>query len=347
MDNKNVYNVASIDKIEKNLNEPICNRGKVNSGFFCNYDCSFCYYKKHLTEKTSFDVIKKRVDYLVECGIDEFDLSGGESTILPFWFELLDYIKSKPHKRISCLTNGSILANYDFFKKSKEHGLEEVLFSLHGHNEEVHDKIVGRKGAFNKMLKAIENAKQLDIMIRINCTVCVENKDHLEKEYFELLDMIKPFEVNFITLNYWHDANKQEPIDYTEITKEIKTTIDKVKSFIPIINVRYTPFCFMKGYEEYVCNTYQHVYDPYDWNIGVYNENRTPEEYKKDKLQALYDQAANDRLQTSWKNKECLRCKHYYICDGFEKQIDMKVESDEGEKITDPMFYSKGFYNKY
>ena len=190
MDNKNVYNVASIDKIEKNLNEPICERGKLDTGFFCNYDCSFCYYKKHLTEMTGFEVIKKRIDYLKECDIKQIDLSGGESTVHPKWFEILDYCKEKDFEKISCLTNGSILANYDFFKKSKEHGLEEVLFSLHGHNEEVHDKIVGRKGAFNKILKAIDNAKQLGIMIRINCTVCIENKDHLEKEYFDLLDMI-------------------------------------------------------------------------------------------------------------------------------------------------------------
>lgn len=344
MNNKNVYNITSIDDIEMNYDEPICERAKLDTGYLCNYNCEFCYYKKHLKENTEFAIIKKRIDYLKECDIKQIDMSGGESTIHPNWFELLDYCREVGFEKISCLTNGSKLCDLNFFKKSKDKGLEEVLFSLHGHNEEVHDKIVGRKGAFKKILQAIENAKELDVMVRINCTVCNKNKDHLEKEYFELLDMIRPFEVNFITLNYWYDAKKQEPINYAEITKEIKTTIDKVKGFIPIINVRYTPFCFMKGYEKYVCNAYQHIHDTYDWNIGVYNENRTPEQYKENKIKALYDQAGNDRLQTCWKNKDCLKCKNYYICDGFEKQINTVVDADEGEKITDPMYYRKDFY---
>ena len=64
--------------------EPYCNRAKLDTGTMCNYNCQFCYY----TDKScldDLDTIIQRVDYLVECGITEVDLSGGESSIHPNW----------------------------------------------------------------------------------------------------------------------------------------------------------------------------------------------------------------------------------------------------------------------
>ena len=99
-----VFNMVS-NKLDIDYVEPICNRAKLDTGTHCNYRCSFCYYKTKLNDITSFDVIKQRIDYLVECGITEVDLSGGESSIHNQWFDILDYCTSKG-LRISTLSNG-------------------------------------------------------------------------------------------------------------------------------------------------------------------------------------------------------------------------------------------------
>jgi MoaA/NifB/PqqE/SkfB family radical SAM enzyme len=338
-----LYNQIS-HKLEYDLDEPINNRAKLDTGTHCNYRCGFCYYKTQLNDVTPFEIIKERIDYLVECGITEADLSGGESSIHKQWFDILDYCKSKG-MHVSTLSNGYKFADKEFLRKSQEHGLEEILFSVHGYNKESHNHLVGHRKGFENIKQAILNAHELGVLVRINCTVTKDNYQGLPTEFVELMKELKPFEVNFLTLNYWNDADSQECISYSEITPYIHQTIDQLKDFVEIINVRYTPYCFMQGYEQYVCNYYQHIYDIYDWNISVYDQRADPAKYKEDKIKSLYESAKRNRNLTYYKKKECIDCKYFYICDGIEKQInDIQIQPVAGEKITKVNFYRKGWY---
>lgn len=321
------------------------NRAKLDTGFHCNYHCEFCYYLDKLDQKTSYDTIKKRIDILYSYGIDEVDLSGGESSIHKDWFKILDYCNNK-FKNISCLSNGSVFSNEKFLIKSKEHGLKEILFSLHGYNEDIHDDIVGRKGGWKKINKAINLCKKHDIRVRINCTVYQKNYKGL-LAYADIIKEIKPFQVNFLTLNYWDDNKTFEPIDdYNKLTDNIKKCIDLIVDDVKCINVRYTPYCFMKGYEKYVCNQYQHIYDIYDWNKEIYDYDiDVIQTYTHNqKIELGYAKARKDRLTDYKKPLECFKCKYFYICDGIEKQLDMPVYPEPGEKIKDVNFYRKDFY---
>jgi MoaA/NifB/PqqE/SkfB family radical SAM enzyme len=338
-----LYNELS-NKLEIDTQEPINERAKLDTGTHCNYRCEFCYYKTQLNDVTEFEVIKQRIDYLAACGIKEADLSGGESSIHKQWFDILDYCKSKGMK-VSTLSNGYKFANKEFLAKSKEHGLEEILFSVHGYDKDSHNELVGHRKGFDNIKQAIHNAHELGVLVRINCTVTHKNYKSLPTQFVELMQELKPFEVNFLTLNYWDDAGAQETINYGEVTPYVHQTIDLLKSFVKIINVRYTPYCFMKGYEQYVCNYYQHIYDVYDWNIAVYDGTIDPETYRKDPYKEMYAAAARKRNWTYYKTKDCLECKYYYICDGVEKQIkNVELRPELGDKITQVNFYRKGWY---
>ena len=105
-------------------------------------------------------------------------------------------------------------------------------------------------------------------MVRINCTVYDKNYDTLSAKLFNKMN---PLEVNFITLNYW-EGGEGNVGNYKEATSAIKKCIDKLT--VKYINVRYTPYCYMVGYEKYVCNHYQHIYDIYDWNKGIYSNTK-------------------------------------------------------------------------
>ena len=72
-----LYNELSCRDIEIDRSRPICERAKLDTGYLCNYDCTFCYYKDKLDQITNIDEIKRRADYLKECNIKEVDLSGG------------------------------------------------------------------------------------------------------------------------------------------------------------------------------------------------------------------------------------------------------------------------------
>ncbi len=327
-----MYNQASTFRLEYSKH-PINNRAKLDTGTHCNYKCDFCYYKSQLNVVTELDIIKSRIDYLVECGITEADLSGGESSIHKNWFDILDYCKERG-LRVSCLSNGFKFANTNFIKKSYEHGLKEILFSVHGYDIDSHDTLVGRKHAYKNIIKAIRNAQDLGIIVRVNCTITELNYNHLN-QFVDMMNELKPLQVNFLPLNYWDDAKQQSALNYTKISPYIKKAIDVLN--VEEINVRYIPFCFMKGYEQYVVGYYQHIYDVKDWNIAVYDQRITPKEYNKDKTKALYEAAKDNRLNTYVKQNECLKCKHYFICDGVEHNC--KLFPEEGNKILDPMYY--------
>jgi radical SAM protein with 4Fe4S-binding SPASM domain len=288
-----------------------------------------------LDVKTEFDIIKDRIDYLIECGISEVDLSGGESSIHKDWFKILDYCTSKG-LYVSCLSNGFKFAKKEFIQKSYDHGLREILFSVHGYDNDSHNELVGRVHAYKNIIKAIKNAHELNMVVRVNCTITELNYKHLD-QFVEVMNELKPLQVNFLPLNYWDDAKQQSALNYKEVSPYIHKAIDTLN--IEEINVRYIPFCFMKGYEKYVVGYYQHIYDVKDWNIAVYDHTIDPEEYKKDRIKAMFDAAKNNRIQTYIKKKECLNCKYYFICDGVEH--DQAVYPDHGDKITGPMFYAK------
>lgn len=339
-----LYNAASVN-LEYDTIEPLCNRAKLDTGTLCNYRCGFCYYFDKLTELTPIDTIKARVDYLIKCGITEVDLSGGESSVHPNWFDILDYC-SERKLHISTLSNGYKFADVEFMRRSQHKGLREILFSLHGYDKDSHNTLVGNKHGYDKIIQAIKNAHSLGITVRINCTVTHDNYEFLPTKFADLIRELQPFEVNFLTLNYWGDAHNQQHIDYALVTPAIHRAIDNMREYIPVINVRYTPYCFMVGYEQYVCNYYQHIYDVFDWNIAVYDGTLNPEEYNNNKIAHLYNAAKRNRLHTYYKKPECVGCKYYFLCDGVEKQItDVNLLPVAGERITQVNFFRKGWYS--
>jgi MoaA/NifB/PqqE/SkfB family radical SAM enzyme len=310
---------------------PVNQRARLDTGTFCNYDCEFCYYKEQLDIRDSLEIIKKRVDYIKNYGIMEVDLSGGESSVEPHWFDILEYCKGM---NISCVSHGGKFHDMTFLRKSVSMGLSEILFSLHGGDAETHDKITKRKGSFDRLIKAISNCNDIGIKVRINCTVYDYNKDNLPTKYINIL---KPSQVNYIIMNYSLDNKDFREQELEPLTDAIKESIDSIT--IKDINVRYVPFCYMKGYEKYVVGYYQHIFDLTDWNIQLFPENLdTSIEYTdEEKLRHAYDQAENNRRVEYTKMDDCKDCKNYFICDGVKTR--MKVYPIKGKKVIWPNHY--------
>ncbi len=334
------YNQFSKPRIFPRI--PINNRAKLDTGTLCNYKCHFCYYLDKLDEVTSLETIKERIDVIYNSKITEIDLSGGESSLHKNWFEILSYCDDR-FENISTLSNGYKFADWNFIKKSRDFGLKEIMFSLHGYDEKSHDLIVGKNNAFKHMLQAIRNAQKLDIKVRINCTVTSKNVYNL-KTYVKLLTTIEPAQINFLPLNYWDTAKNVAPESYEILSGGIIEAIDILEKDLPDtqINVRYIPFCFMIGYEKYVVDTYQHIYDLDDWNIMMYDGEKLDFPTKAD----YFETAFKKRNYSYNKNKECFNCKYYLICDGLENNLEnQKVYPVEGAYYSNVMEF-RGDYER-
>lgn len=333
-------------KVEDTLSNDICLRSKVDTGYRCNLKCNFCYTLKnvHDTPKSFIDICKT-LNKLKEIGIKEVEFSGGEPTIHPNWFDLVEYANNI-FDHVSVVTNGTKLSDDDFMVYSIEKGLKEILFSLHGWDEESHNEKVGNK-SFSKIMKAIELAKRYKLIVRINCVL---DNTFNPSQYSRIINQIKPSQINFLPLNYWSDAKHLAKLDYTRASEHIKICIDGIKLRNPNIdiNVRYIPLCFMEGYERYCVGTYQHIFDKTDWNILSYNGRENASTFvKKDIVinkENMFKQAKINRYHSYLKPPSCTDCSMMYVCDGIEKELYEQVNKlvpKFGKKITDINFFKE------
>lgn len=337
-------------KPEHTISENICLRGKVDTGYRCNLKCDFCYTLNNVLDKPK-DVLSifKQIDTLKSAGITEIEFSGGEPTIHPKWFSILEYSKLY-FNYFSVVTNGTKFDDIEFLEKSIQLGINEILFSLHGHDAASHDSRVGKNGSFDKMMKAFDNINSLvteknyNIKIRINSIV--DNKFNPIKHAKLISDIYKKYDlkqINFLPINFWDDAERNTTLNYSLVSENLKICIDilDIKTNLDI-NVRYIPYCFMIGYEKYCVSTYQHIFDKSDWNLLSY-QSRT--DMNNNKIfnpiiskETMYDQAYQNRLEAYTKKHTCTECKYLYLCDGVEKKLENQMENLQpiyGQRILD------------
>jgi len=346
-------------------------RVKIVTGLKCNIRCIFCYYRDSLNAPNrTIDEIFSDLRYAGKHGISEVDFSGGEPTVHPDLPELIKEAKSLGMQRVCVISNGVRLANREYLRSLKEAGLDEILFSLHGGNEEIHESITLVAGSFKKIYEALSNAALEGITIRSNTVVNRVNYKDLNNISNVLLGF-RPVQVNFITINDWcfakHLVDKLM-LKYTEMSGMLKKACDLLDPGVPAVNVRYIPFCFMQGYERFVCNHRQVPYDLYEWVPGIRTRLEVQNNiwrylgilgygftlggvWKKafrSSLTELRDESVTEALRRWFytKNKNCKKCRFFELCDGVEKTYARQFGLDslvpvKGEKISDPIFFRR------
>lgn len=250
-------------------------RGIIWLGQTCNFRCYFCYFANRIASKDhpehAFFSLEKAKEickiFVNEFSLNSIDIQGGEPTIYPHIFELIEYCNSIGLKP-TIITNGMALHNYEFCKKFKDAGVYDFLFSLQGIGETC-DKVVGVKGAFKKQMQALENINKLKIPLRINAV--------LSNEILEELDQIANIAlknnariVNFIGYNNTGDQEKlrqkhQIPY-YVFLQNKIEPIIKKLEKNNIEVNLRFIPFCAVKkSYRKNIINNKQQNYDIHEY----------------------------------------------------------------------------------
>jgi MoaA/NifB/PqqE/SkfB family radical SAM enzyme len=205
------------------------------------------------------------------CNIKDIDFSGGEPTLRKDLPLLIKNARKMGFKQISIITNGTQTHNHRFLKELAENGLNDVLVSLHGHDDATHDHLTKIKGSFRKILKTIENVKKLNLRLRINTVVNRYN-------YIGILKLAKialeyrPNSYNLICFNDWVNASKLTEniaVQYSEVSGPLNETVEFIEPLIPKVTVRYIPFCQMVGNEKHVCGLLQNDYDSDEWIDSV------------------------------------------------------------------------------
>lgn len=336
--------------IEKSDESKLTKRTRLFTGYNCNIKCKFCFYaglKDKDKQKIKRNTIRQ-ISLSLKYGIKDLDISGGEPTILPHWFDLLSYLRKCGFRKIAVITNGYKLADRDFFRRSADEGLNEVLFSLHGSNTMVHDGLTGVKGSLDRIIEAIVNANLEKIPIRINTVVAKENYKNLP-DIAKMANAVKPIAFNFLPFRIENNAPKENTLRYTDAMPYIRDAIQILDKDIKIA-IRYVPFCIVNGLEKYNINYIQRMFDPDEWSeylIRKFEKGRNGDYIpdldldliaKEGKWSVESDAIFKSIFHVAYNNIECLKCKYLYVCDGIWRSYsDIHGESEfkavPGEKI--------------
>ncbi len=328
----------------------------------CNVKCIFCYFAYYPINKFP-DIEKlKHQAFLAKnkykCNKIEY-CSTGEMSIYPDLYKLNEYCRSIGLLP-SLITNGLIYANENRVKEVINSGLEHFLVSVHGIDNL--SFIMGTPAIdyFKFLDKAIDNMqKHTQFYNRSNTVLIKYNYKQLPKlaKYF----IKKKIKINnFISFNPFYEWVNMQYIDCQErhsiIAPYLKEAIDILEEAGHEVNVRYFPFCMLKGYEKNQYNFQQLPYDPGEWFPPQWHSVDTDISSQKLNVDMSKDvESLSNRIMRNIANNiyvktnKCKVCSLNNICDGLTKQYfsrfgDDELEPYEGEIVNEPTHFIKNRY---
>jgi uncharacterized radical SAM superfamily Fe-S cluster-containing enzyme len=142
----------------------------------CNLNCPVCYASSgtHRTTHRSFEQVERMLDMIVrnELEPDIVQISGGEPTIHPQFFEILDAAKRRPIKHLMVNTNGvRIAADEEFAKRLAGYMPNFELYLQFDSLER--DPLMQLRGADLRQVRqrALERLNQLGVSTTLVVTV--------------------------------------------------------------------------------------------------------------------------------------------------------------------------------
>ncbi|SHK40642.1 radical SAM/SPASM domain-containing protein [Tepidibacter formicigenes] len=195
----------------------------------CNFKCKHCYsnavsYKSE--EELSTKEVKKVIDDLASINVPVILLSGGEPLMRDDIFEIIKYIKYKGIS-VSLSTNGSLITQ-DTARILKDLGIGYVGISLDG-TSKTNDYFRGVNGAYDSIVNAIKNCKEVDQKVGLRFTI-------QKKNYKEVKDILKLVdEMDIPRICFYHlvpSGRGQSIIDDMLSHDEIKYVIDALYYYV-------------------------------------------------------------------------------------------------------------------
>ncbi len=282
------------------------------TGYSCNNNCRFCYdggYKRTLPDMST-ENIKKELEEGRKRGSGFVDFLGGEPTIRRDILELVRHAKKLGYRTISITTNGKMFYYRDFAKRMVRAGLNSAVFSMHGHNSELHDYLTRSRNSYRYAVRGIKNLRSLSkgFYICTNTVIVKDNFMHLH-DIAENNASLGADAMEFIFIHpRGHALEHFDEIvpTLTEILPYLKKTVDTgMRHKILHTHIRYVPMCYML------------------FNLNKLSEFNSRKRMREQHvgpefidLEVEKNRANNGRV----KGPQCRACKYFNICEGIFKE---------------------------
>ncbi|MCP2521086.1 radical SAM protein, partial [SCandidatus Aminicenantes bacterium Aminicenantia_JdfR_composite] len=137
----------------------------------CQLNCEKCYAggSNEMKELSTKDWIKI-YDIIWKIGVPQIVFTGGEPTLRE---DLIELVGEAEEFVTGLITNGIELER--LAEPLRNASLDYIQVTIESHNPEIHDKMVGFKGAFESTLAGIKKALSLEMQVITNTTLTKEN----------------------------------------------------------------------------------------------------------------------------------------------------------------------------
>jgi len=284
-------------------------RVDIKLGFQCNNHCRFCVQgdkREKFPDKTDREVRDILEKEAKEC--QEVLFSGGEPTFRPN--ELLDwvrYAKELKYQIIQIQTNGRMFAYMNYCEEIIKAGANVFGLSIHGSNPQIHDYLTRVPGSWGQTTRGIKNLKSLGRSVMTNSVVNKINYKDLPDLAKLLVSLgVRQFQFAFMHINR---LIASDPKLIKEIVPRHPAVEPYVKKGLQIgikaglrVMTEAIPYCFMKGYEQYIA------------------EKIIPDAAVYDADSVIKDFTPHRKTKGKAKGPNCKKCRYYKVCEGPWKE---------------------------
>lgn len=175
--------------------------------FKCNLKCEHCwaYSGPDVKEdELSLETIKRTINEAYNMGMRSLKLTGGEPLVLKNYVtNIIDLVNNYGDVRLRMETNG-VLLDDKMIKLLNDNNIY-LSISLHSSKAPKHDQIVGKEGAFDKVISVIPKIKNKEILV----TISKKNMDELE----DILKLLSSIGANSVKFNILQTVGRGENLD--------------------------------------------------------------------------------------------------------------------------------------
>ncbi len=163
----------------------------------CDNACGHCYLPKgRMPAEMDAAGWRKVISRLWEIGVPHVCFTGGEATLRPDLVELIAFAE-ETGLVTGLLTNGRRMRDKKLVKAMVGAGIDHFQITLESHDPKVHDKMVGKRGAWAQTVAGIRNAVATPVYTITNTTITRLNARGLP----QTLKFIKSLGVGTVACN--------------------------------------------------------------------------------------------------------------------------------------------------
>jgi MoaA/NifB/PqqE/SkfB family radical SAM enzyme len=204
----------------------------------CPNECIHCSAPSRQGEILDSETIKRAISEAMDMGSYLIAFDGGETMLRK---DLPDLVSSVDERAIATSFTSGYHLTPELAKQLKQSGLYAVRISIDSPFEEEHDRVRGRKGAFQDAISGVKNALEAGLLVDLFMVTSPHNIDYLE-DAFSLAATLGAHELSLyeiVAIGRWA-THEEEVLNADDVLRLER--FHKVKNRMPGPRVSALPY---------------------------------------------------------------------------------------------------------